>query len=123
MVRRVPRHPRVKLYCRADAGVSLAPSFDRRERYTLADPSATNRECLLPVVALTLHEDGEVVAAYPHTAGDDHRGVDEALALLESGDGPTVDAEPGADSREAADCRPTGGRPPRTGSYSTGSKR
>jgi hypothetical protein len=77
-------------------GVSLSPFFDRRERYTLDDPSAATVECLLPVVALAIHECDEVVAAYPHTAGGDHRGVDDALATLESGgDGPSVDTDAG----------------------------
>ena len=85
------------------AGVSLAPSFDRRERYTVADPSDTTRECLLPVVALTVNDGDEVIAAYPHTDGDDHRGVDEALALLGSEDGPSVEAGAGELRQGAAD--------------------
>jgi hypothetical protein len=76
--------------------MSLSPFFDRRERYTLDDPSAATVECLLPVVALTVHEGDGVVAAYPHSADGDHRAVDDALATLESGrDGPSVAPTPG----------------------------
>jgi len=89
---RTPGKRTATFEARADrAGVSLSPFFDRRERYTLDDPSAAARECLLPVVALTVHDGGEVVAAYPHTADGDHREVDDALAVLASGGGPTVD--------------------------------
>jgi hypothetical protein len=81
------------------AGVSLSPFFDRRERYTLEDPSAATRECLLPVVALTLHDGEEVVAAYPHTADGDRREVDDALATPESASGPSAGVETGTGSR------------------------
>lgn len=74
------------------AGVSLAPFFDRRERYTLEDPSDATLECLLPVVALTVHDGEEVVAAYPHTDDGGPRGVDAALTLLEAEAGPRVEA-------------------------------
>lgn len=97
-----PQADALEAYVRVEAwadreGVSLSPFFDRRDRYTLEDPSAATRECLLPVVALTLHEDGEVVAAYPHTADGDHREVDDALAALESA-GPSAGAETGTDA-------------------------
>lgn len=85
------------------AGVSLAPFFDRRERYTLDDPSDVTRECLLPVVALTVHGGEGVVAAYPHTDDGDPRGVDEALALLEAEGGPGVEASADEGQRGTAD--------------------
>jgi hypothetical protein len=85
------------------AGVSLAPSFDRRERYTVADHSDATRECLLPVVALAVRDGGRVVAAYPHTDGGDHWGVDEGLALLGSGGGPSVEAGEGELRQGVAD--------------------
>lgn len=167
MARPTPRHPRVKLYCRADAspaarrrqrtvrdrlsalaeagriagvevatwpravplsgsdpldphadareaydefeawaeraGASLSPFFQRRERYTLDDPSDVTEECLLPVLALAVREGDEVVGAYPHAADGDHRGIDEALAALESGSGPTVQAGTGTGERRTAD--------------------
>ena len=84
-------------------GASLSPFFERRERATLDDPSAATEECLLPVVALAVLEDDGVVAAYPHTADGDHRDVDDALAALESGVGPTVGADSGSGERGAAD--------------------
>lgn len=77
-----------------EADASLSPFFECREHYTLEDPSSSTRECLLPVVALIVHEDGEVVAAYPHVVDGEPRDVDDALETLESsGIGPSVEAE------------------------------
>ena len=78
----------------AEAGASLAPFFDERERYTLDDPGAATREVVLPVVGLTVRDGERVVAAYPHTADGEPREVDDALAVLESG---SVDPEVAAD--------------------------
>ena len=60
-------------------------------------------ECLLPVVALSVRDGEEVVAAYPHTDDGDPREVDEALVLLGSGGGPGVEVEAGETPQRTAD--------------------
>lgn len=96
--RRVPADDDWPLYDRyadacawaADAEVSLSPFFERRESY---DPDAGRvREMVtLPVLWLTLSEDTDVRATYPHVNGEVET-VSDAVGDIVAGERPPASA-------------------------------
>lgn len=67
------------------AGVSLRPAFQTRERATLVSEQPA-RALVLPVVCLAIHADGELATVVPHRADGVTYTVEDALGDLTAPD-------------------------------------
>ena len=74
-----------------DHGVCLRPFFDVRECYA-TDTGEKGDWIVLPAITVTIYEDGDLAAVYPHADGDDYRSVADGLtALAETATSGSVD--------------------------------
>lgn len=79
------------------AGVDLSPFFGSRGVYSFEDGRQFDA-LVLPVCCLAIYDGDELDAVYPHTAGDTHYAVEDALDAI-----PAADAPEGRTDAEAAD--------------------
>lgn len=88
-------------------GVSVRPSFAVRTR-TSKITGETKEILSTPVMCLAVYEGRRLAGVFPHSAGDDHHSVTEAIAALKTGDlaayipEPAESAEPGP--RRCPEC-------------------
>ena len=75
-----------------EAGVSLAPAFERRNCYswTNGDPCEA---LIFPVACLAVARDGDLEAVYPHRDGDEVYTIPDAVERLRADGIVTVDHE------------------------------
>jgi len=76
--------------------VSLAPFFETRECYSW-ETGERGTWVVLPALCLSVYEDGELTAVYPHRDGDTYHSVWTGIESLETVD----DSERPADDRGA----------------------
>ena len=67
-----------------ERGVSLAPFFETRECYSW-ETGKRGTWVVMPALCLSVHEDGELTAVYPHTDGDTYNSVWTGIESLEEG--------------------------------------
>jgi hypothetical protein len=75
-----------------DRGVSLAPFFATRECYSW-ETGERGTWVVLPALCLSVHEDGELTAVYPHRDGDTYHSVWTGIDSL-----PRTDESPPRDT-------------------------
>lgn len=66
--------------------VSLAPFFQTRECYSW-ETGERGTWVVLPALCLSVHEDGDLTAVYPHRDGDTYHSVWTGIESLEETDG------------------------------------
>lgn len=66
-----------------DAGVTLSPFFETRECYSW-ETGERGTWVVLPALCLSVYEDGELAAVYPHRDGDTYRSVWSGIQALET---------------------------------------
>ena len=72
----------------AEAGVSLSPFFETRECYSW-QTGERGTWVVLPALCLSVYEDDELVAVYPHRDGDTYESVWSGIDSLETADDST----------------------------------
>lgn len=83
----------------AAAGASIRPPFTVRTR-TSEVTGETTRLLQLPIICLAIERSGQLATVIPHSDGDTHRSVTDALAALDTSDGNVGDASDAEDGRE-----------------------
>jgi hypothetical protein len=68
-----------------EAGVSLSPFFETRECYSW-ETGERGTWVVLPALCLSVYEDDELVAVYPHRDGDTYESVWAGIESLETAD-------------------------------------
>lgn len=93
------------------AGRTVRPPFTVRT-WTSEFTGETKRLLEPPIFCLAIERNGELASVVPHTDGDGHRSVADALAALDPGDGPVDNsaiaggAADGRDDRNRRDGEP-----------------
>lgn len=100
------------------AGASIRPPFTVRTT-TSEFTGETKRVLHTPVICLAIDVNGQLANVVPHSDGDTHRSVTDALAAFDTSDGDVGDAGDGRERRPATGAarrvyRPEldGGHPP-----------
>ncbi len=90
-------------------GVSVEPPF--RQRTTTSQVTGRTKELLVtPLLCLEVYADDELVGVFPHSAGEETKTTNEAIAAIRTGELPTpLEAETTVTESRSSDCPDCGG--------------
>ena len=77
--------------------VSIIPPFEIQTQSTITSDD-TRHMLSTPMMCLAVYSDQMLTAVYPHTDGDDHYSVADAIAALKTGEFDQVTAAPAPES-------------------------